>query len=431
MASIAVVGTGYVGLTAAVCFAHLGHDVIGAEIDERKVGLLRSGRCPIEELGLERMLLDELRRARIRFETDVPSACASADVVFLCLPTPPRADGGADLRILHQAVHSVREALRPGAVVVTKSTVPVGTADEVARLIGRADVSVVSNPEFLREGTAVEDFLEPDRIVVGSWDPVAIDVVADLYAALDAPVLRMDPPSAELLKYAANAMLALRLSFVNELADICDHSGADIDAVIDGLGRDRRIGSQHLRPGPGWGGSCFPKDTLALVRHAQAVGAPASLVEEAVTQNGRWMRRITDEILEHACSSPARRVPRIGVWGLAFKAGTDDIRDSPAVAIVGRLLTAGAEVTVHDPTVAEPPATLPSVQVASTAVEAAREADVVVVATEWPEYTEVDLSKVAEVMAGSVLFDTRASIDAAEAGAAGLSYRRPGKSLAR
>jgi UDPglucose 6-dehydrogenase len=428
MSRVVVVGTGYVGLTLSVCMARLGHRVTGAEIDVGKVEQLSAGRSTIEEPGLEQLLVSGLESGQLDFSSDVAGACSSAEVVFMCLPTPSMTDGSADVRILHDVIGGIRHVLRPGAVVVNKSTVPVGTADEVAALLDRDDIAVVSNPEFLREGSAVADFLTPDRIVVGSPNQEAADTVARLYATLGAPVSLMDTRSAEMLKYAANAMLALRLSFVNQIAEICDRSGADIDAVIDGLGSDPRIGPNHLQPGPGWGGSCFPKDTRALLHHGERVGAPATLVEEAVRQNDRWISWVASSIL---AAVETDSVARIALWGLTFKPHTDDLRESPALRIARLLVDAGATVCAHDPTVTSPIDGHPEIGIVTSPIEAARDADVVVVLTHWPEYCDVDLEKVSEVMAGRHFFDTRASIDRLQAEAVGLVYRRPGKTPAR
>jgi len=426
MSRVVVVGTGYVGLTLSVCMAHLGHRVTGAEIDVNKVERLSAGRSTIEEPGLEQLLVSGLESGQLDFSSDVAGACSTADVVFMCLPTPSMSDGSADVRILHDVICSIRHVLRPGAVVVNKSTVPVGTADEVEALLDRDDIAVVSNPEFLREGSAVADFLTPDRIVVGSSNHVAAETVANLYASLGAPVSFMDARSAEMLKYAANAMLALRLSFVNQIAEICDRSGADIDAVIDGLGSDPRIGPNHLQPGPGWGGSCFPKDTRALLHHGERVGAPATLVEEAVRQNDRWISSIASSILasvEHDSDV------RIALWGLTFKPHTDDLRESPALRIARLLLEAGAVVLAHDPTVSSPVEGHPEIGIVTSPIEAARDAHVVVVLTHWPEYSDIDLEKVSEVMAGRQIFDTRAALDRLAVENAGLAYRRHGKAF--
>jgi len=414
---VAVVGTGYVGLTTAACLAHLGHTVAAIDIDDAKIEALRAGRIPIVEAGIEGLVTDGVSSERLRFHGDY-EPCRHAEVVVLCLPTPS-GDHGPDLRAVETASRRLGPLLRSGAVVVTKSTVPVGTHRQVTHWLDRADIEVVSNPEFLREGTAVEDFLHPDRIVIGASVDAAARTVAALYHGIEAPVLVTDPTSAELVKYAANTFLAAKLSFVNEMSRLCDALSADIDDVVTGLGSDQRIGSQFLQPGPGWGGSCFPKDTLGLAQIARSVGQYLPVVEAAPGSNTAHLDHLTAEIVRLLPGG----VGRIALWGATFKAGTDDLRDSPALALADRLAERGLELIVYDPA-----ATTADIRHATAAdpYSACRGADLIVVATEWPEFGAVDLEKVAGQLRGSVIYDTRAVIDRRAATAAGLTVQRPG-----
>ncbi len=322
-----MIGAGYVGLTTAACLAHLGHQVTAVDVDPGKIERLRRGESPILEEGLPDLIRAGLAAGRLRFTTEGVEAATGADFVFLCVPTPQGADGAADLRFVEEAAAEIAPHLKPGAVVVTKSTVPVGSAGVVLAALGRPDAVVVSNPEFLREGNAVHDWLHPDRIVIGSEVEAAAHQLAGLYSALDAPVLITDPASAETVKYACNAFLAAKVSFVNAIANLCEAVGADSVDVIRGMSYDRRIGADHLAPGPGWGGSCFPKDTSALIRMAEDHGYEFALLKEAVVANERQFDLVADQILKAAgdASGPIT----IAAWGLTFKAATDDMRESP------------------------------------------------------------------------------------------------------
>jgi UDPglucose 6-dehydrogenase len=346
---IAVVGTGYVGLTTGACLASLGHRVVCADVDSLKVARLRAGQVDILEPGLAELVVEGQAAGRLEFVVGAASAVLDADVVFLCLPTPMGAGGAADLSAVESVAAEISDVLPYGAAIVTKSTVPVGTSGRVRALLGREDVAVVSNPEFLREGTAVRDFLHPDRIVVGSDSPSAAERVAALFAKLGAPTVLMDAASAEMVKYAANCFLAMKLSYVNAVAELCELLGADIESVSEGMGYDRRIGQSFLRPGPGWGGSCLPKDTHAMVQIAEAVGVDFGLVRSTIEANVRAQVRVVDKV-RAACGGSLAGV-RIGVLGLAFKAGTNDLRDSPALAVADQLVLEGAELTAFDPEV--------------------------------------------------------------------------------
>ncbi len=336
MARLAIIGTGYVGLTTGACLAHLGHDVVCADVDVEKVDRLADGEVPIVEAGLSDLVAEGLSADRLRFTADVAGSVADRQVVFLCVPTPHAPDGSVDLSYVEAAAASIGASLAPGAVVVNKSTVPVGTTAVVSGIIGRDDVAVASNPEFLREGTAVADFLGPDRIVIGSDDDRAREVVRSIYDGVDAPMVLTDPASAETIKYAANAFLATKLSFANAIAAVCEGVGADVSDVMSGLGYDRRIGPEFLNPGPGWGGSCLPKDTRALIRIAEDAGYDFRFLEGVIEVNEEQFARVAAKVRRAAGGQLERRT--VAVWGLTFKAGTDDLRDSPALEVVDRLL---------------------------------------------------------------------------------------------
>jgi UDPglucose 6-dehydrogenase len=433
--TLAVIGTGYVGLTTGACLAHLGHQVICADIDPRKIAMLDAGEVPIVEEGLLDIVRAERASGRLRFVLGAAAAAEHADILFLCVPTPQGDDGSADLSYIEAAAAEIAPVLKPGAVVVNKSTVPVGSARVVEQVIRRDDIHVVSNPEFLREGTAVHDFLHPDRVVIGSTDESAARRVAALYDGIDTEFVLTDPPSAETIKYAANGFLAMKISFVNAVAAMCEAVGADIGDVVRGIGTDRRIGEAFLKPGPGWGGSCFPKDSRALVKIAEQHGYDFSMMRGVIDVNDEQLSRMVDKIVG-ALGGSDRSVLRgvtIGALGLTFKAGTDDLRESPGLTIIDVLRSHGALVRAFDPTVIEPldehrAEVLQGVLVAESALAAATDADVLVIFTEWPEFRHLDLYKVAEVMAGSAVVDTRNLLDAAEVKAAGLTYDGVGRS---
>src|SRR5262249_293616 len=321
MSRIAVVGTGYVGLTTGACFAHLGHDVVCADVVPEKIERLKRGEIPIVETGLENLVADGLRSGRLRFVLGAAHAVSDAEFVYLCVPTPQGIDGAADLSYLEAAAEEIRDVLVEGAIVVNKSTVPVGSTKVVERVLQRPDVAVVSNPEFLREGTAVHDFLHPDRIVVGSDDQGAAIRVASLYLGVPAPFIVTDPATAELIKYAANAFLATKLSFINAIAAVAEHVGADVADVVLGIGSDKRIGQEFLKPGPGWGGSCFPKDTKALVRIAEDAGYDFSLLRGVIAVNTEQQERVVAKI---KAAAGELRGARVAGWGLTFKGRTAD-----------------------------------------------------------------------------------------------------------
>jgi UDPglucose 6-dehydrogenase len=426
VSKVAVIGAGYVGVTSAVCFAHLGHSVVCADIDPHRVELLNAGVPPIVEHRLEELLAEGLASGRLRFVLGAANAVADAEVVFLCVPTPQGADGAADLSFVEAAVAEIGPALPYEAIVVNKSTVPVGSAKVVERVLGRPDVRVVSNPEFLREGSAIEDFLKPDRVVVGAEDQAAALTVAGLYASLGAHVVVTDPASAETIKYAANAFLATKLSFVNAIAAICEGVGADVDDVMVGLGLDRRIGRDFLRPGPGWGGSCFPKDTKALIRIADDAGYRFDLLEGVVAVNEAQFDRIADKV--RSAVGGVLEGAQVAVWGLTFKARTDDLRDSPSVVIVERLIQSGAEVRIYDPTVTERRNGVPpSARICLDPYGTVDGAQVLVVLTEWDEFRWLDPAKTADLMASAQVVDARNLLDREAWRGAGFTHQGVGR----
>jgi UDPglucose 6-dehydrogenase len=425
MARIAIIGTGYVGLTTGACFAHLGHDVICADVDVEKVDLLSAGGIPIVEDRLEQLVREGLDEGRLKFVVGAASAAADCEVAFLCVPTPQNPDGSADLSYIQDASRELAPVLPFEAILVNKSTVPVGSTRVVERVLERPDVSVVSNPEFLREGSAVKDFLHPDRIVIGSEDQSAAIKVLSLYLGISAPTVVTDPATAETIKYAANAFLATKLSFVNAIAAVCEGVGADVNDVILGLGYDSRIGSEFLRPGPGWGGSCFPKDTKALVRIAAQVGYDFRLLSGVIAVNQEQFVRVVDKVRRSVGGDLSGRT--VAVWGLTFKAGTDDLRDSPALEIIGRLLEQGALVQAFDPTVTSADGLPSGTSVALSTTDACAGADVLVVLTEWDEFRWQDPVALAEGMNGRAVVDARNILDRARWQRHGFDYQGIGR----
>ncbi len=422
------------GLTTGACLAHLGHHVVCADIDEGKVDRLRRGEIPIVEEGIAELVHDAQAAGRLEFVVGSRAAAERSDVVFLCVPTPQSDDGSADLSYVEAAAAEIREFLRPGTVIVNKSTVPVGSTQVVEAVLERDDVSVVSNPEFLREGTAVHDFLHPDRVVIGSATREAAERVAALYETLDAPIIITDPASAETIKYAANGFLAMKISFVNAIAAMCEAVGADVADVVKGIGSDHRIGSAFLNPGPGWGGSCFPKDSRALVKIAEDHGYDFEMMRGVISVNDDQRSRMVDKIIRGS-GRRGRNLKgvTVGALGLAFKAGTDDLRESPSLAILDQLIAAGATVRGYDPTTTggnldeHRSSRLDTYCLVDTAIEAATGADVVVVLTEWPEFSELDIVKLAGVMRGSSIVDTRNLLEPSAVREAGLSYEGVGR----
>jgi UDPglucose 6-dehydrogenase len=404
MKSVAVVGLGYVGLTTAIGLAQLGHKVLGFDIDGSKVSLLSDGKSPIFEEGLEQALGIVIGYQNLTFTNQIEQvADFKPEFMFVCVATPQDESGAANLTILNSVSVQLSAIAPPDSVLVVKSTVPVGTGQQLTESLQREDVFVASNPEFLREGTAMKDFAEPDRILVGSNFPKVARRVLDLYEAIDCPKIDTSLESSELIKYASNAYLAMRLSYVNDIAALSERTNANVDQVLQGMGMDKRIGTSFLKPGPGWGGSCFPKDTSALVSIANNMGSSLPLVETAIASNQAALDRAIDTISELAGGDLSNKV--VGVWGVAFKAHTDDVRDSPALKIIEALLKRGAVVQAYDPVAVAPDRT--GMSRSSSALHAAAGADVLVILTEWPEFFEASPEEVTKVMKSSVVFDAR------------------------
>lgn len=423
MSKIAVIGTGYVGLTTGACFAHIGHEVVCADVDEEKVARLRRGEIPILEAGLDNLVREGLQDGRLRFVLGAAEAVKDCDFAYLCVPTPQSPDGSADLSYIEDAAREIGPLLPSEAIVVNKSTVPVGSTRVVERALGRSDIAVVSNPEFLREGSAIHDFLHPDRIVIGAEDQSSAVLVQSLYLGITAPVIVTDPASAETIKYAANAFLATKISFINAVAAVCEAVGADIKDVALGMGYDTRIGHEFLKPGPGWGGSCFPKDTRAMVRIAEDAGYDFGLLKGVVTVNDEQLHRVASKIVEVAGGSVDGK--RIGVWGLTFKARTNDLRESPALTVIKHLVDQGAIVRGFDPS---SPGPQEGIEVVDDPYAAVDGAEVLAVLTEWDEFRWLDIDKVAGLMAAKNVVDARNLLDRAALVRRGFEYRGIGRS---
>jgi UDPglucose 6-dehydrogenase len=427
---ICVIGSGYVGLTTAACFAHLGHNVTCTDIDADRVRRLSAGECPILEQGLDNLLREGVSGGRLSFTTD-NRAAARAEFVYLCVPTPQADDGSADLSYIEAAAREIGPVLVADTVVINKSTVPVGSTLVVERALGRSDVHVVSNPEFLREGSAVHDFLNPDRIVIGADDQAAAVRVAALYLGIAAPLIVTDPASAETIKYAANAFLATKISFVNAIAAVCEAVGADMNDVVLGMGYDKRIGHEFLKPGPGWGGSCFPKDSRALVRIAEDAGYDFDLLKGVITVNTEQFDRVAARVVEMV-GGAATGVP-IAVWGLTFKARTDDLRDSPSLEVIRRLQAAGAVVRAYDPSIPDGllderrRQVLDGIEVTADPYAACDGAAVLLVLTEWDEFRWLDFDKVGELLAARRIVDGRNLLDRESLRRRGFAYAGVGR----
>jgi len=434
--NVAVVGTGYVGLVAGACLAETGNDVVGADLDAAKIEALRHNRLPIYEPGLEPLVTRNQRDGRLQFTTDVGAAIERSDVIFIAVGTPPDEDGSADLtHVLDVATTIGRHMNRP-KLVVTKSTVPVGTAQKVRAAIAaqtKTAFQVCANPEFLKEGAAVEDFMKPDRVIVGVDSQEAAQLIGELYAPFvrtGNPIIFMDLASAEMTKYAANAMLATRISFMNQIARLCDAVGADVTLVRKGIGSDRRIGPAFLFPGPGYGGSCFPKDVKALIRTAQDCGVSLDVLDSVETANERQKRVLYEKLARHF-GGKLRNVT-VGVWGLAFKAETDDVRESPALVLVEQLLEAGARVRAHDPAAMDTARRElgDRVTYASTAYEALEGAAALVIVTEWLEYRNPDFGRIKQALSRPLIVDGRNLYDPQRLARLGFVYESIGRPVA-
>jgi UDPglucose 6-dehydrogenase len=430
---IAMIGTGYVGLVSGACFADFGHRVTCVDKDAAKIERLNAGEMPIWEPGLEALVKSNVERGRLTFTTDVAASVTDAEAVFIAVGTPARrGDGHADLTYVFEAIRELAQFIKPGTVVVTKSTVPVGTGDRIEAILkeeGVEGVSVASNPEFLREGAAIADFKHPDRIVVGAEDDRAQEVLREIYRPLflnRAPILITGRRTAELTKYAANAFLAVKITFINEIADLCEAVDADVQDVARGIGLDNRIGPKFLHAGPGYGGSCFPKDTVALLQTAENAGVEQRIVATTVSVNDDRKGRMVDRVERALGGDVAGK--RVGILGLAFKPNTDDMREAPSIPIVKGLVERGATVAAFDPVArhqAEP--LLPGIEFADDAYAAADGADALVIVTEWDEFRALDLERIAASLKGKILVDLRNVYDRGEAEAAGLTYYGVGR----
>lgn len=432
---IAMIGAGYVGLVSGACLADFGHEVVCIDKDKSKVSALLEGRIPIYEPGLDDLVARNVRERRLTFRTELADTVAAADAVFIGVGTPSRrGDGHADLTYVYEAAREIGASLTGYTVVITKSTVPVGTGDEVERIIHDAnpdaDFAVVSNPEFLREGAAINDFKRPDRIVVGTSDRRAVEVMREIYRPLylnQSPLVFMSRRSAELTKYAANAFLATKIAFINEMADLCEHVGANVQDVSRGIGLDNRIGSKFLHAGPGYGGSCFPKDTLALMKTAQDHGSPLRIVETVVASNDQRKRAMARKVIA-ACGGSVRG-KTIALLGLTFKPNTDDMRDAPSIAIVTALQDAGARIRAYDPEgMDQARMVLDDVDYADDPYSCAEGASALVIVTEWDAFRALDMGRIRSILPSCLVVDLRNIYQPEEMTRHGLNYLSIGRS---
>jgi UDPglucose 6-dehydrogenase len=431
---VAMIGTGYVGLVSGACFAHFGHHVTCVDKDAEKIAALSRGEIPIYEPGLTELVRSNVRDHRLAFRTELAEPVAAAEAVFIAVGTPSRrGDGHADLSYVYAAAREIAAALQGFTAVVTKSTVPVGTGDEVEAIIREqrpdADVCVVSNPEFLREGAAIRDFNHPDRIVVGTQDPRGREILAEIYRPLylnAAPILYTDRRTAELIKYASNAFLATKITFINEVADLCEKVGADVQEVARGMGLDNRIGSKFLHAGPGYGGSCFPKDALALIKTGQDHEAPLRILETVVAVNDQRKRAMARKVAAALGSNLRGRL--VAVLGLTFKPNTDDLREAPALAVITALQDMGAKVRAYDPAgMAQAQSLLSGVTYADNAYACAENADALVIITEWEQFRALDLGRLKAIMAQPVVVDLRNVYPPEELRKHGFRYQGVGR----
>ena len=429
---LTIIGSGYVGLTTGACFAEMGHHVVCVDNDERKIKSLLAGKIPIFEPGLEPMVRKNVVSKRLEFTTDIGAGVDHGEVVFIAVPTPPQEDGSVDLSFIEKVAREIAGCLDSYRVIVDKSTVPVKTGERVAQTIRRyarpgVEFDVVSNPEFLREGCAVDDLMNPDRIVIGGNSDRALAVMQKVYEPFVAPVLVTDINSAELIKHAANSFLALKISYVNAISEICEAAGADVEMVAAGIGMDKRIGRSFLNAGLGYGGSCFPKDIAAFIAIAEQLGTPFTLLKEVQKINDRQFTRFLEAIREALWLFKEKK---IAVWGLSFKPNTDDIRSSVAIRIVETLASEGADVTAFDPKAMDKFKELPvaaKVKLADSPLDAARDAEALIIATEWQDFAAIDLAELRDIMRTPLIFDGRNLLDPSAALAYGFQYRGIGR----
>jgi len=433
MLKIGVMGTGYVGLVTGVCLADFGNSVICADIDEEKIQILKSGALPIFEPGLQELVERNTEAQRLTFTTDIKQCIAESQVIFIAVGTPQSTSGDADLTAIEKVAEMIGENLNGYKVIVTKSTVPVGTGSQIEQIISRHnggghEFDVVSNPEFLREGASVKDFMWPDRIVIGASNQRAVDIMRKVYRPLyirETPLVITNIPTAEMIKYASNSFLAVKISFINEAANLCDETGADIHEVAKAMGLDGRISSKFLHPGPGYGGSCFPKDTRALVEMARKVNVRLNVVEAAIAANEYQPRRMVEKLKKLLPDLPGKT---IGFLGLSFKPNTDDIREAPAIPIIKAVIEAGAKVKAFDP-VAMPnmEKVFPDIEYCGTVFTAVKNADALIILTEWNEFRSLDLEEVKKRMRSAKILDTRNILDTNVLSELGFEYLTVGR----
>jgi len=430
--NICIIGSGYVGLVSGACFAEVGHHVICVDNDRKKVETLQAGQIPIYEPGLEDLVHQNVSARRLHFTTSIEEGVDGSDVVFIAVPTPPQPDGSVDLSFIEKVAREIAGVLKEYRVIVDKSTVPVKTGEKVAETIRRynkhgADFDVVSNPEFLREGCAVADLMNPDRIVIGGNSDRAIGLMKKIYEPFLSPILVTDINSAELIKHAANSFLALKISYINAVAAICEASGADVEKVANGIGSDKRIGRNFLNAGIGYGGSCFPKDLAAFIAISEQLGVPFTLLKEVQAINLQMRERFLSKVREALWLLKEKR---IAVWGLTFKPDTDDVRSSVPIDLVRDLLAEGAKVRVYDPKGMEKAtefALIPGADFCESPLEAAREAEALILATEWKDFLHVDLKELKEVMHTPLIFDGRNLLDPVTVRGFGFTYTSVGR----
>jgi UDPglucose 6-dehydrogenase len=411
--NIAIIGSGYVGLITGACFAEFGINVTCVDNDEKKIELMRKGLVPFYEPGLEELLQRNLKAGRLHFTNDLAEAVDSALVIFIAVGTPPRGDGSAEMKYVEGVAREIARHIKSYKVIVTKSTVPVGTGERIKKIISKnlkenIDFDVASNPEFLREGAGIEDFMRPNRIVIGASSAQAIAIIKDLYRPLyliETPIVITDIKTAELIKYASNAFLAVKVSFINEMANLCESVGADVQVVAKGMGLDRRIGPKFLHAGPGYGGSCFPKDTLALLQIGNENSVDLGIIEATVKANERQKEKAADRIIN---TFPKLKGKTICILGLSFKPNTNDLRDAPAIFIINRLLKAGAKIRAYDPVAMEDAKQiLPKITYCKDAYDAVNGSDAIVIVTEWNQFRNLDLGKIKKLAKGNFFFDLR------------------------